>query len=128
MRDGGRLCKLLFDKRVISYWTNIFERVYKGEIDTWDYQWLFACWIQNGHNILPNVNLVSNIGFNMEATHTTPQRKFGNMRTGPMIFPLGRPSCVLRDAQADHYTETRHYFIMPLPIKVLNVGRNLLGM
>jgi hypothetical protein len=132
MRDGGRLCKMLLEKKVISYWTNIFERVHKGEIDTWDYQWLFACWIQNGLSILPNVNLVSNIGFNMEATHTTRRGKFGTMRTGPMIFPLAHPSCVLRDAQADHYTETHHYFITSLPFKVLkkvlDVWRSLLGM
>ncbi|MCJ7547022.1 MAG: glycosyltransferase family 2 protein [Deltaproteobacteria bacterium] len=132
MRDGGGLCKVLLDEKVISYWTNIFERVYNGEIDTWDYQWLFACLIQNGLSILPNVNLVSNIGFNMKATHTTRQGNFNNMRTQPMAFPLAHPPCVLRNVQADHYTETHHYFIMPLPVKVLkkalNIGRHLLGM
>ena len=33
------------------------------EAGTWDYQWAFACWLRSGLSVLPNVNLVSNIGF-----------------------------------------------------------------
>ncbi len=42
-------------------WTKIFQSVYEGRIDTWDYQWTFASWLQNGLTILPNINLVQNI-------------------------------------------------------------------
>lgn len=130
IRDRGWLCEILHNKRVTSYWRNIFERVYKDEIDTWDYQWLFACWVQNGLSILPNVNLVSNIGFNIKATHTSTQDKFGNMKTEPMIFPLTHPLFILRNAQADRYTETQHYFITSLFFKALkkflDIWRHLL--
>ena len=34
----------------------------RGKLDTWDFQWTFASFIQNGMNILANVNLASNIG------------------------------------------------------------------
>jgi acetyltransferase-like isoleucine patch superfamily enzyme len=37
---------------------------------TWDYQWFFSIWKANGVTILPGKNLVSNIGFGMDATHT----------------------------------------------------------
>src|SRR5690606_6990236 len=58
------------DKRLKfkNHWLNNYERVKKMEIDTWDYQWLFALWYHQGIAILPNVNLVSNIGFGKEAT------------------------------------------------------------
>ena len=127
IRDKGWLYEMPLKKKVMSYWTTIFENVYKNVIDTWDYQWLFACWIQNGLSILPNVNLVSNIGFNKEATHTK-RNKCDNIKTEPMIFPLAHPRYVLRNFEADQYTETNHYAIKPFPLNILNKWRNLLEM
>lgn len=49
---------------------NNFKRTLSGEIDTWDYQWSFACFINDGLSIIPKVNLVENIGFGEKATHT----------------------------------------------------------
>ena len=31
-----------------QYWVNILDRVHQGLVDTWDYQWSYACWSQNG--------------------------------------------------------------------------------
>ena len=41
-----------------------------NEIDTWDYQWIFTIWNNNGFCITPNYNLISNIGFDDSGTHT----------------------------------------------------------
>lgn len=41
-----------------------------GKIDTWDYQWAYVRLFLNGLSINPRVNLVNNIGFNKNATHT----------------------------------------------------------
>lgn len=54
-----------------AYWSNIFENQHQGQIDTWDYSWIFNCWDQNLLSIHPKHNLVSNIGFGADATHTT---------------------------------------------------------
>ena len=32
----------------IRYWNNVFQQTARGEIDTWDHQWTFACWNQKG--------------------------------------------------------------------------------
>ena len=61
-------CADAFERR---YWNRALESVFLGELDTWDYQWALACWIQNGLAITPRVNLVSNLGFRADATHTT---------------------------------------------------------
>ena len=55
------------------YWKGIFQRQHDGEIDTWDYSWIFNCWDQDLLSIHPTTNLVSNIGFGSDATHTTDQ-------------------------------------------------------
>ena len=54
----------------IDYWTKRFREVTMGEIDTWDYGWIYAC-IKNGmQTCTPVVSLVHNIGFGEKATHT----------------------------------------------------------
>ncbi|MEJ1237886.1 nucleotide-diphospho-sugar transferase [Chryseolinea sp. T2] len=47
----------------------LYDKLYKGEIDTWDYQWTFARLIRNGVCLIPSVNLVTNIGFDAAGTH-----------------------------------------------------------
>lgn len=104
IRDGGWLKDLLSDRASVKYWTRIFRSVHEERIDTWDYQWAFAWWAQSGLAILPNVNLVSNIGFRTDATHTTGSSPLANMPVQAMDFPLRHPSFVIRDVQADDFT------------------------
>jgi hypothetical protein len=54
-----------------DHWQPILDAVYRGEIDTWDFTWMYSCWRHQGLTILPRTNLVSNLGFGAEATHTT---------------------------------------------------------
>jgi hypothetical protein len=68
-RQEGWLASILDDPLEIEYWTGIFDKTYGGLINTWDYQWLFTCWCQNGLSIQPNENLVSNIGVGPDATN-----------------------------------------------------------
>jgi hypothetical protein len=62
---------ILEDRRTRQYWENIFQGVFDNQIVAWDYRWTFACWLQNALTILPSRNLVSNIGFDEDASHTT---------------------------------------------------------
>ncbi len=96
----------------VRHWTKVFEAVHGGEIDTWDYQWLFSCWMQNRLSIIPSVNLVSNIGFAEDATHTKSGSPYGNMLTEAIPFPLVHPPYVAQNKQADEFTQ-RHVFGPP---------------
>ena len=60
---------------------------------TWDYQWIYACWKNNGVAVLPSRNLVSNIGIGPSATHTiseSPISLYPNFLQS-MNFPLSHP-------------------------------------
>jgi len=48
----------------------IFEDMIAGKIDTWDYQLIFSCWKEKQLHISPLKNLVTNLGFRSDATHT----------------------------------------------------------
>jgi hypothetical protein len=41
-----------------------------GEVDTWDYQWLYSRCLHGMCDIIPRRNLVTNIGIGANATHT----------------------------------------------------------
>jgi hypothetical protein len=109
IRDGGWLEDLLGAKKSVWYWKNRFENVYKGKIDTWDYQWTFSCWIQSALTVIPNVNLVSNIGFDSDAVHTKVGNEFAEMETESMRFPISHPNYILRDSAADSITENKTF-------------------
>lgn len=53
------------------YWQRIFRQLNRGLIDTWDYQWLLTLWRNGAVAVRPPVNLVQNIGFGADATHTS---------------------------------------------------------
>jgi len=122
IRDGGWLDDLLDNKKGVWYWNYIFQNVYKGKIDSWDYQWTFSCWIQSAMTIIPTVNLVSNIGFGSGAVHTKEENKFSNMLNKPITFPISHPPYILRDSVADYITEKTIFSGKPL----LKMGKSML--
>jgi hypothetical protein len=48
----------------------LYSQLYNKEIDTWDIQWGFCRLINSGLSIIPSKNLVTNIGFRADSTHT----------------------------------------------------------
>jgi hypothetical protein len=102
--DGQYLEGVLDSALEVQYWQGIFERFYGlGEPNTWDYAWTYTCWQNRGLTALPNVNLVSNIGFRSDGTHVTGESKLANMLVGD-IGKLRHPSSVVREQRADAYT------------------------
>lgn len=87
-----------------KFWIDVFEATHRGLIDTWDFQWHYACRSQNGLAIIPGGNLVSNIGFGADATHTFGNGGWvANMPTQG-ISEVRHPSFVVRNLEADQYT------------------------
>jgi hypothetical protein len=91
------------------FWGSIFEKVYQGKIDTWDYQWVFANWQRKRLCIIPGKNLISNRGFGKGATHTIVESELANLPTHEMHFPLKHPQLIEANLMADQYTE-KNYF------------------
>ncbi|WP_293078976.1 methyltransferase domain-containing protein [Okeania sp. SIO3B5] len=104
LRGSKWLENILQNSRAIQYWSEIFQKNYQG-FNSWAYAWMFACWNHHGLTILPKVNLVSNIGFGEDATHTSSINRFANMSVEEMIFPLNHPPSIIRNIPADDFTE-----------------------
>ena len=69
--------ELFFDtKEFQNYWINAFTNVKKGELNSWAYIWSFVILDNDGLAIIPSNNLVQNIGFSGNATHTQKKPKY----------------------------------------------------
>ena len=102
-RDEGWLESIFASTGEQQYWRNSFEAVHDGSLDTWDCSWTFTALVKGMLQIVPNVNLISNIGFGPDATHTHVVGIHADMPTEPMRFPLVHPSFVLQDPQGDQF-------------------------
>lgn len=102
-RDEGWIEALFPNKGEQEYWRNSFEMVYDGSLDTWDCSWTFTALLKGMLQVVPNVNLISNIGFGPEATHTHEVGIHANMPTQPIAFPLVHPNFVLQDPEGDRF-------------------------
>lgn len=91
-----------------NYWENTFNLCAAGRVDSWGLPWMFSCWLNDGSTVIPNVNLVSNIGFGSDAVHTKNDiYGVADMETHSMQFPLKHPSTLSINRKADNYTFNR---------------------
>jgi hypothetical protein len=85
-----------------QFWIATLARLLQNR-DTWDYQWMYSIYKNNGLVIAPNVNLVRNIGWGTEATHTFDKLNHLSNRKTESILKLVHPDKVYRNKEADNF-------------------------
>lgn len=109
LRETGWLEETVGSGYRAAYWQRLFDSVRNG-FDTWDYSLVFTCWLHGQLAVHPSRDLVSNIGFGENATHTRdPSSPRANIPAATMAFPLVHPAKVAADVQADARIE-HHLF------------------
>ena len=104
--------------------TTILTKSNNNKIDTWDFQWIYARLINRMHIIIPNKNLISNIGFNEDATHTKDQSScFNNQIRYECIFPLKHPTYILPSIEFEYLVNLKK--TVPISIKIFNKFKKL---
>ena len=88
-----------FNSRHNSKWHFQLKCIDRNHVSAWDWQWYFSLAAQNQLCVYPAVNLVSNIGNDSEATHTS----FGDItrERHELPLPLTAPSIVAPDYHFD---------------------------
>lgn len=129
VKELGLLDHFMFNRRTVN--VRVMEgldSISLGKQRTiWGHQWLVCNYLNSGLSIVPNRNLVENIGFNGSTTHDMDLRL--KVPVESMDFPLQHPLYVKRDIISDeryydHYFKTSYArklrkilaFIMPLDI------------
>ena len=130
LRDSGLLQAIFEDPAERQYWSDIWQRTYERTVPVtwWDYQWTFTCLSNGGLTALPNRNLVSNVGFGDDATHTAGMAIDTSIDEGIDLNRL--PSFLLRDSAADRYTfdEVFEGKRRRFPRSVIRLPRRAVGM
>lgn len=91
-----------------DYFMGCVRRVAEGRVSSWAYIWGYSCLLHHGLAIVPAVNLVRNIGFGKDATHTREDAWYANLETAP-ILPLRHPPIVVRQREADGHVFDTHF-------------------
>lgn len=89
-----------------NYWRKCFDQVSQNKIDSWGYRWTYSCWKNNLLTTIPQTNLVTNIGFGPQSTHTKNKYDISaNLRTKSIKLPLEHPLLIEKNKEADIYTQ-----------------------
>ena len=147
LRETNWLESLLVNPVMVEYWRGVFDMMHEGtaeRADTWDYQLFFAWWARGALAVTPEVNLVTNVGFGADATHTRDAAALSTMAelpSAPVELPLRHPPYLYLDREADHfafrqicpwivenqslYWRARHRLSSALPAPLRQSVRNL---
>ena len=119
-------------------WQRILDISHAQKIDTWDYHWIFTCWLHGGLTIAPEVNMVNNIGIGVDAAHMTDSNDFRiKLAANSISFPLRHPPYLNRNYEADRLLDKEWFgitrkgyiynylFSIPLIPYIANVTRPL---
>lgn len=107
LRDGNWLSDALGDPDAVAYYRLAFEQTYTRKNNSWAYRAALSSMAQGKVNILPSVNLVQNIGFGTDATHTGVSPAHNAPGAASIKFPLSHPPYMIVDRQADRATFAR---------------------
>lgn len=107
----AKLSNIFTDQMIIDIWHDLFVRTKAGLIDAWDYQLGFSTFFNNGLSVIPNYNLVTNIGFGANATNTyNVDSEFSKMAL-EHIGEMKHPLYILPEKAADLYTLNKEFYI-----------------
>ena len=117
-------------KPTISFWEDIFERMYNKEIDTWDYQFSYLLLKNEGRCIVPKVNLITNVGFGADATHTfSAESAAANRKRYEINIPLLHMPDLVSEKKINDFYDRSEFSSKPLIFRVINkLARLTMGM
>jgi len=83
-------------KRIaIDYFKETFDNTYDSVINTWDYQCIFSNFLTKTYCVFPAKNLVQNLGFNNDGTHTNFEPYFlVDLKLNKINFPVKNNSTI----------------------------------
>ena len=93
-RKSGQIARISPYKRLQRGYMAVFERAYAGDWNGMDARTTFTVWNKDGVCVIPNGNLITNIGFDDRAEHTKseddPLANLPFRSLGPIVHPSDR--------------------------------------
>lgn len=106
----AKLSAIFGEPLIVQTWLRIFNELKQGKITTWDYQYALINMLNDGLSVIPNANLISNIGFNQQATHTFDgDNPYADIPLQTLTEPIVFATVVAATKQADYDTLYRDF-------------------
>jgi len=100
-----------------------FNKTFNKEIDTWDYQWAFSQYCNSGITMVPIYNLIENIGFGKNGTHTSDASSiFSKIKKNEIEYPLKHNDLIVSDLDYDRQviSNAKRNVFKAIFLKILN--------
>jgi hypothetical protein len=112
IRDTGLLQNLAEDAFEWSHFSSTYDLIYKtNNPHIWDYWWSLVIMTNGGLTAIPNKNLIRNVGFDSDATHTSSMTNSADpcsmfvIECTSMVYdlpkPIVHPSLIVRSRDAE---------------------------
>ncbi len=101
-----------------QYWLSTWDEARRDlqKANTWGFPWMYSCRSSGGLSILPRENLIRNLGFSADSTHTREDMNRLDLSLGRFEGPIVHPSTVAADRYKDELF-TRVYCGAPLDFR-----------
>jgi hypothetical protein len=123
------LTRCVRDTAQRKYWKRFYRLLSCGKYTFWDAKWLLSMWCNQGISITPNGNLVRNIGFGNDATHTNGKSDVHNMAIVILPEILTHPVTEDVNSDADQFLFKMRYKLRFVPclkalvVRLLGINR-----
>lgn len=126
MKRDKWLLDLFGDKLAAEAWTDWLDATARGQNSSWAWRWTASIWSDGGKSVVPRNNLVENIGFGRDSTHSSGRRSIAKTGHGESLgFPLIHNPIAIVDRVADRSTQRA---IMGPKLRLIYFVKRLLGM
>ena len=124
--EGKKTLKKNFgNKTYYKYYETIFDKCDNKQTHMWDYQWFFSKMINGTFTVVSSLNQVSNIGFDVEGTHTVSFSRLANfplygIPTSLKQLPVKKDILYDWDVFQRYYNPKKKTLLMRLTLKVID--------
>ena len=120
--EKGFFNSIFKNKYVRKFWVDKFDDFYRNEKNNWDYKLTYSLLKNEQLSIIPNVNMVQNIGTE-GGTNYKKKDYISRKKSNDISFPIKEPFIIEPDDLYDNRV-SKHFFSSSLLSKVMRLVRN----
>ena len=110
------------NKKDSNYFIKMFDANFPNNV-IWDRAWFLTSITHNRLTIIPDKNLISNIGFDDKASGPNP-KKYDSLKHENIDFPLSHPKIIEADIHCDQLLINEGFSNPPLKYRIINKLKN----
>ncbi|TCP29371.1 nucleotide-diphospho-sugar transferase [Sphingomonas sp. BK235] len=130
MRGWGAEAAALLRQRhgrdTANYLQHIFDFHQRHDVDTWDTQWMYALQANDGVSVVPEANLIRNIG--VVGTHSSVEMRNHHLAYGKIDWPIRPRDTGIKDDATFRDRLTRELLLPAMRISTLSQWARTFGL